>query len=63
MSKLSDDPKYCNLLARQTEIEAILYFCSLGANLPRFGASWHPAWGKLAPRSNISNLKHFMDDK
>ena len=60
---VSDDPNYFNLLARKTEIEAILYFCSLGANLPRSGASWHLAWGKLAPRSNISHLKHLIDDK
>ena len=59
----SDDPKYSNLLARQTGIKTILYFCSWSANLPRFGVSWHPAWGKLAPRSNISHLKHLMDDK
>ena len=65
--KVSDDPKYFNLLVRRTEIKAILYLCSPSANLPRFGVSWgvswHPAWGMLAPRSYISHLKHFMDDK
>ena len=59
----SDDPKYFNLRARQTEIRAILYLCTPSTNLPRFGVSWHLAWGKLAPRSNISHLKHLMDDK
>ena len=60
---VSDDPKYFNLLARQTEIKTIVYFCSPSANLPRSGVSWHLASGKLAPRSNMSHLKPLMGDK